>query len=188
MGYTLRKDISFFKIIKDNQDNSQINEIPNGSPELNNRSTLYRSYFQNILNFALIKRGQLESCENVEKYGNQTRIVLETFIYSNYAIGYATAKNLPEIKEALEIKDNQFESIKIDLDIINALSHGTSYYDVVDSAYPKRRIQTAVKDIISVLYLRDKYHVKSMISSDMGHSISTTMQIINNWAQNFNGD
>ena len=40
----------------------------------------------------------------------------------------------------------------------------------------------------SVLYLRDKHHVKSMISSDIGYNISTVMQTIDNWTKNLNGD
>lgn len=186
IGYVLRKNISFFRITKDEQSNSQINKIPIGSPELKNRSTLYRSYFQSILEFGLIKREQLENLENTEKFCNQTRIVLESFIYSNYAIGYATAKNLPEIKEVFEINDSQSSRLKDDLDIINAFSHGSSYYDNIDYSNPKRRIQTAVKDIISILYLRDKNHVKSMINSNMGRDIHTVIQTIDNWSKNWN--
>lgn len=166
LGYKNRT-VKRWKIKKDLNGESHVEIIT--PEEFLNRSDYYKEIFIEVAKFAFQSRDELESKNNAVLYCNKARILLESHAYSNYNISNASSSksNLNALIINYEIPKHMVENFRIDLDIINANSHGFSNIDFSLLEFPVNnlRIQKAIRDIIAVLNCKDSLHVQCMINS-----------------------
>lgn len=156
-GYSLSKGISFWKICKNPQGNSEIYKV--APEERRNYSNYYQTNFNSVFQFAILNKKGL-SQSNFIHYGNKARIVLESHARANYQIEYATNQSYKSLSEVYEIEKESEDQFRRMLDVINSLSHGMSFID--ENNISSIEVQKNVRYLLSVLYRKDRHHVENM--------------------------
>lgn len=157
-GYNAdKKKSAWLKILKNQKNESEITNID--SEERKNYSDYYKANFYDVFKFAITSKNKIPE-KNYLSYGNKTRILLESHARTHYNIENVTVKNFCYLKKYYEISDDEEEEIKTSLDVINSLSHGNSFLDY--NVIPKEVLQKYVRDILRILYKKDKFHVCAM--------------------------
>lgn len=180
IGYGVENGIARWEIYKDDKENSNIRKWQ----KKDNYNSYYRRTFQAVLEFALKGKDKLKDIDNPLPYCNQTRIIIEAHAFSNYKLAYVTSKQLNQVAKYYNIEDKHKKILRQYLDIINANSHGFSYLDdLFESGSKVNEIQKAVRGIISILYLKDKWFVISMIDKDWKQHQKEIENCLKEWAE-----
>lgn len=163
-GYTMRKQIGHFRIIKNEQAESEIEWID--SDHMKNYSDEYRSTFSEVFKFCCMNSRELLNINQYIRYGNQCRFLLETHARSNYMIENVTFSFIDKIMDTYGIENTYKTRIAFMLNTINSLSHGIPYtWDFV-SNISAREIQQSARILIFTLYQKDAKHVQAMIENN----------------------
>lgn len=182
IGFSNKDQVKRWNIEKDTNGESHVREIK--KEEFLNQSDYYKDLFLEIGKLAFENKNELEAKNNAIFYCNKARLLFESHAYSNYHISTATSssKNFSKLIEDYDIPNEKEEDFRTDLDILNSNSHGKSNIDIsiLNNQMDDYRIQLAIRDIIGILYCKDKKHVFSMLDSILN---ANKKNILKNWAK-----
>ncbi len=187
IGFKDNSRLKRWNIYKDGDGISHIREV--SAEDFKIRSNYYQDLFIEIAHIVFQSKNEIEVNDSVRFYCNKARILLESHAYTNYKIDNATSSknNFNVLMKDYNIPNFRKDRFKKDLDVVNANSHGVS---VIDSEILKEPInnigiQEAIKDIIVVLYCKDKEHVLTMLQSILeGSKINRNRKnLLKQWAK-----
>lgn len=155
--------VTHFRISKNIQGNSQIKRLNKG--DLKNYSDYYKTFFEQLFEFAQMSKNKVNEVINFRQYANQARIVFESHARTHYKIENATSaeSNLPQLYEAYSIEEERQQDFQSMLNIINSLSHGFSFTEQDLNEVPVGVVHKAVKQMFGILHKKDSAHVRAMI-------------------------
>ncbi|MFK4946656.1 AAA family ATPase [Lactococcus formosensis subsp. formosensis] len=155
--------VTHFRISKNIQGNSQIKRLNKG--DLKNYSDYYKTFFEQLFEFAQMSKNKVNEVINFRQYANQARIVFESHARTHYKIENATSaeSNLPQLYEAYSIEEERQQDFQSMLNIINSLSHGFSFTEQDLNEVPVGAVHKAVKQMFGILHKKDSAHVRAMI-------------------------
>ncbi len=155
--------VTHFRISKNIQGNSQIKRLNKG--DLKNYSDYYKTFFEQLFEFAQMSKNKVNEVINFRQYANQARIVFESHARTHYKIENATSaeSNLPQLYETYSIEEERQQDFQSMLNIINSLSHGFSFTEQDLNEVPVGAVHKAVKQMFGILHKKDSAHVRAMI-------------------------
>lgn len=178
IGYRANKEYTrWFNVYKNFNSNSEIKIV--SSDERKNYSDDYQTKFREVFAFASLSRKELLSHFLNGKfisYGNKARLVFESHARTHYKIDTVTTANKNKIMKFYEIPSEEEHRLELALDVINSLSHGSSFTD--ENQISVSEVQTMVRFLMQILHYKDKYHVIEMVGDLINHNNKDS---INSW-------
>lgn len=157
-GFTAKNKCCWWTIAKKDNGESEIKRLD--KEEMRNYSDYYKSNFRNVFKFAIRTKNSLTEKDCI-RYGNKARWVFESHARTHYNINYATNGSKDTLKDCYEIPENEEQEFSRMLDVINSLSHGNSF--VEEYAMSPVEVQKNIREMFSVLYRKDRFHVEHMV-------------------------
>lgn len=157
-GYTAQNKCCWWTVAKKDNRESEIKRLD--KKELQNYSDYYKSIFRSVFEFAIRSKKDLTEKDCI-RYGNKSRWVFESHARTHYNITYATKGSRVILKECYEVPEEEEGDFLRMLDVINSLSHGNSF--VEEYAMSPVEVQKNIREMFSVLYRKDRFHVEHMV-------------------------